>query len=730
MHRFDILHLEYFMNSSGIGPPSGNLQVGPTHIEGGTPAPANTPLSLHASSLTSAYLSQHSFQFLNAMGSQGVGSDKQLASLVKNSMQSDSLQLSPNHQQTGITGIVQYGRQENKNALVVQAKLNEKSEYDILAVAFRGAFEKPVLMRFPEPRGDAAGTAPSQHPLLSLPNEFLQQIDEPLQFTPPPPTASTQPSTVNPAADFARLHSPHPGPFRLSGDDKPESAERNQRLRSALLCGWDNLRRVDPDLVSGLLNYYQANVSLSQGEFGILEATFEKNTQGLYLTRLGYGGTETNWENETGVVLPEQASPPPRGELTSYTQQPRSLSPLLTEEPTGSKGKKRAAPSPPEPPSTRPGFQPTQLGGTQIQGIPLERKQSLEQLVNNTILHAQKSKVGKNSPAVNQRFKEGVAAINAQPGKTPIDQQAAAAFYANASAGVTPFPKVLSEKFSASKDKLAKTKLGPDATAADYARANKDKLAKARFGPDATAIDYDRANSTKRAKAMFGPDATAADYSRANKDKLAKAMFGPDATAADYARANSEKRAKAMFGPDATAADYARATKDKLAKARFGPDATANDYDRAKKDELAKAKLGPAATANDYDRETRKKLAKDRLGPDATANDYDRETRKKLAKARFGPDATPADYSRANKDKLAKARLGPDASVTDYNRAMIAAQAVRELGPTATAADLATLQAQELALAAQLGVRVEEIRSARKQGPASGEPSFPGPNQR
>ena len=717
------------MNSSGIGPPSGNLQVGPTHIEGGTPAPANTPLSLHASSLTSAYLSQHSFQFLNAMGSQGVGSDKQLASLVKNSMQSDSLQLSPNHQQTGITGIVQYGRQENKNALVVQAKLNEKSEYDILAVAFRGAFEKPVLMRFPEPRGDAAGTAPSQHPLLSLPNEFLQQIDEPLQFTPPPPTASTQPSTVNPAADFARLHSPHPGPFRLSGDDKPESAERNQRLRSALLCGWDNLRRVDPDLVSGLLNYYQANVSLSQGEFGILEATFEKNTQGLYLTRLGYGGTETNWENETGVVLPEQASPPPRGELTSYTQQPRSLSPLLTEEPTGSKGKKRAAPSPPEPPSTRPGFQPTQLGGTQIQGIPLERKQSLEQLVNNTILHAQKGKVGKNSPAVNQRFKEGVAAINAQPGKTPIDQQAAAAFYANASAGVTPYPKVLSEKFSASKDKLAKTRLGPNATVADYERANKDKLAKARLGPEATAADYSRAKSEKRAKAMFGPDATAADYARATKDKLAKAMFGPDATPADYSRAKKDELAKARLGPDATVADYDRANRDKLAKSRLGPDATVADYDRANKDKLAKARLGPDATAKDYSRTNKEKLAKARFGPDATARDYDRANKDKLAQARSGPDATANDYSRANKDKLAKAMFGPDASATDYNRAMIAAQVVRELGPTATAADLATLQAQELALAAQLGVRVEEIRSARKQGPASGEPSFPGPNQ-
>ena len=533
------------MNPSGISGPSDNWLVGFFQIDGVAPATANTQPSLHARSLTLAFLSQHSFEVLNDKVSQGSESDKQLASLVKNLMQSDSLLISRNHQQTGITGIVQYGREQNNNILVVQARMNSHSEYDILAVAFRGAFEEPVRMRFPEPRDEAAGIARSQPPLLSLPNELLQQIAEPPQFTPLPPMASTQPSTVNPVADFARLHSPHPGPFRLSGDDKPDSAERNQRLRSALLCGWDSLRRLDPKLVGGLLNYYQASVSLSQGEFGILAATFAP-PQGLYLTTLGYRGTETNWEHETGVVLPEQASPPPRGELTWSAQQPGSLSPLLTEEPsTGSKGKKRAVRYSLEPPSTRPGFQPTQLGGTQIQGIPLVRKRALEQLVDETIIYAQQNKIGKNSAAVNKRFEKGVAAMNAQPGKTPIDRQAAAAFYANASVGTKRLPKALVEKLSEDRKKLAKIRYGPDATATDYDRANREKLAKLRYGPDATATDYTRETRKKLAKVKLGPDATPSNYDRAMKAVQAVRELGPTAKVADFVKLQAEEIALA-----------------------------------------------------------------------------------------------------------------------------------------------------------------------------------------
>ncbi|WP_223538159.1 hypothetical protein, partial [Pseudomonas sp. GL-B-16] len=109
MDHFDIWHLEYFMSPSGIAGPSGSWRVGLPQIEGVTPATANTPLPMHAHSLTLASLSQHSFDSLHVKASQGSESDKRLAGLLKDFMQRDLLQISPNQQQTDTTGIVQYG---------------------------------------------------------------------------------------------------------------------------------------------------------------------------------------------------------------------------------------------------------------------------------------------------------------------------------------------------------------------------------------------------------------------------------------------------------------------------------------------------------------------------------------------------------------------------------------------------------------------------------------------
>jgi hypothetical protein len=75
--------------------------------------------------------------------------------------------------------------------------------------------------------------------------------------------------------------------------------------------------------------------------------------------------------------------------------------------------------------STFAAFQPTQQGGTQTQSVPLERKQSLEQLVQSTILKAQVQKRGKNSPAFMKAFDKGVETLNAKPGKAHIDHRAA-----------------------------------------------------------------------------------------------------------------------------------------------------------------------------------------------------------------------------------------------------------------------------------------------------------------
>jgi len=92
---------------------------------------------------------------LNAKESQGSESDKQLASLVKESMLRELLLISPNQQQIGTTDVVQYGRVHNKSVLIVRTRLNRNFEYDILGVAFRNAPEEPESMELPMPGGNS-----------------------------------------------------------------------------------------------------------------------------------------------------------------------------------------------------------------------------------------------------------------------------------------------------------------------------------------------------------------------------------------------------------------------------------------------------------------------------------------------------------------------------------------------------------------------------------------------
>jgi hypothetical protein len=194
--------------------------------------------------------------------------------------------------------------------------------------------------------------------------------------------------------------------------------------------------------------------------------------------------------------------------------------------------------------STFAASQPTQLGGTQTQRVPLERKQSLEQLVKSTILNAQVKRRGKNSPAVMTEFGMGVETLNAKPGKTLIDPRAATAFYKEASADRTPLPEAVLAESNARKAKLAKKRYGPAATANDYVRSNKEKLAKKQHDPTATATaaDYDRTIKERLAKKMFGLEATAANYNRTTKKLQAVRELGPTATPADLAKIQATER--------------------------------------------------------------------------------------------------------------------------------------------------------------------------------------------
>ena len=171
-------------------------------------------------------------------------------------------------------------------------------------------------------------------------------------------------------------------------------------------------------------------------------------------------------------------------------------------------------------------------GGTPTPGIPLERQRSLEQLVENTLSNTRHIKRGKNSPIVMRRFNTGIAAVNARPGKPPIEPQAAEAFYAKAAADRTRLPPAVRAKFQAYKEKLAKKRFAPTATNTDYDRALREKRAQDMLGPTATTAttaDLDRVRKAAQAERELGPTATIADLRKLQaQDRALAAQLGID----------------------------------------------------------------------------------------------------------------------------------------------------------------------------------------------------------
>ncbi|WP_061800691.1 hypothetical protein [Serratia ficaria] len=147
-----------------------NVQANPA--EAAQTATAAHP-SGHARSLTLAMLSQHSFNALNTKEAQGNEQEKMLARFAKEAISSGQLQISPNQLPNGIA---QFEMQRNQGVLVIQAKLNGLSEYDVLGGGLKRGAEKPVSMMLPSPGGAAAHSAEPPSGLLGLPNESLLAI--------------------------------------------------------------------------------------------------------------------------------------------------------------------------------------------------------------------------------------------------------------------------------------------------------------------------------------------------------------------------------------------------------------------------------------------------------------------------------------------------------------------------------------------------------------------------
>ena len=132
-----------------------------------------THSSGHAGSLTLARLSHHALDALNAKETQGDKKEKTLARLAKEAIGSGQLQILSNQP---ANGVAQFGKRHNEDALVIKAKLNERSEYDILSVGFKRGSEEPVSMTLPRPSTAVTPTARHPSALLGLPNELLLQI--------------------------------------------------------------------------------------------------------------------------------------------------------------------------------------------------------------------------------------------------------------------------------------------------------------------------------------------------------------------------------------------------------------------------------------------------------------------------------------------------------------------------------------------------------------------------
>lgn len=119
-----------------------------------TQATAHKPPSMHANFLTLSQLTPHSFEALNSLQRHGDETGKALAEFAKDAIQGGFLSVSPNQQQTNVA---RYGKSVNGNVLVIQARLNERSQYDILSIGIRQASGKIMSMTFPEP-ADNPGT--------------------------------------------------------------------------------------------------------------------------------------------------------------------------------------------------------------------------------------------------------------------------------------------------------------------------------------------------------------------------------------------------------------------------------------------------------------------------------------------------------------------------------------------------------------------------------------------
>lgn len=153
-----------------------NVQSSPTNPIEATQA-AGTHWSGQAIPLTAALLSDQAVATLNAKQTQGNEKEKMLAGFAKLAIESDQLQLSPNQH---ANGIAEFRMQRNQGVLAIKAKLNERSEYDVLEVDFTKDSEETVSLNLRSLINNSESNTDSKAN-LSLGSSSSKALQEPVQ---------------------------------------------------------------------------------------------------------------------------------------------------------------------------------------------------------------------------------------------------------------------------------------------------------------------------------------------------------------------------------------------------------------------------------------------------------------------------------------------------------------------------------------------------------------------
>lgn len=155
--------------------------IGAHNVQGALANPAKnaqptprTGSSGHVGLLTPALLSSHTADALSAKAAQGDEQEKTLVGLARRAIGGGELHILDIPSKDGVA---RFATLNNHDVVVIKAKLNERSEYDIMEIGLQRSSETPISMTLPLPiTAIRANTTRHASALQHLPDEILLQI--------------------------------------------------------------------------------------------------------------------------------------------------------------------------------------------------------------------------------------------------------------------------------------------------------------------------------------------------------------------------------------------------------------------------------------------------------------------------------------------------------------------------------------------------------------------------